>query len=147
MGGIGAGRIDLGSVLWVISLGGHMHDRVVGVFEDLTTAEEAGSALVAEGVEADRVTVKRVLQPTHRGIADSDTVHSLIHAPPIREGDRTSEDAGTVILVVDMIDPSDEPDDESKTLDIHDNDQLMSALERLGATDTQVVEATPGLDL
>lgn len=125
-----------------------MHDRVVGVFENLTTASEAESDLVSSGLEPERVTVKRVLQPTHRGISDSEAVHSLIHAPPIREGDRTSDDAGTVIIVVDMIDEADGRDEpEAGELDPHDNDAILGALERLGASDAHVVEATPGLDL
>ena len=128
-----------------------MHDRVVGVFEDLATAEEAEANLVSSGVDAQRVTVKRVLQPTHRGFSDSEAVHSLIHAPPIREGDRTSDDAGTVILIVEMLDQADDSEEETQSdmgdFDTNDNDAVLGALERLGATDTHVVEATPGLDL
>lgn len=128
-----------------------MNDRVVGVFEDRASADNAMSRLVASGVEQARMTVKRVLQPGHRGLSDSDKVHDLIHAPEIHEGDTTSQDAGTVILVVDMAerpegsDAEQEADDDG--LDSHDNAAVMRALDRLGATDTHVVEATPGLDL
>ena len=110
-------------------------------------AEDALSELVDSGIPDERVTVKRVLQPTHRGFANSETVHSLIHAPEIREDDHTSEEAGTVILVVEMAEePSGEQEPETGDLD-HDHRAVMQRMEELGATETQLVEATPGLDL
>lgn len=128
-----------------------MNDRVVGVFGDRSVADKAKSDLVAWGVEEDRMTVKRVLQPGHRGFSDSDTVHALIHAPEIREGDTTLRDAGTVILIVEVIERPEESEDQpgrdSGGLDPYDGAALIGALDQLGATDTHVVEATPGLDL
>jgi hypothetical protein len=126
-----------------------MNDRVVGVFDDLAVAEEAASELSASGVEPGRVTVRRVLQPGHRGFSNSETVHALIHAPVIREGDKASGDAGTVILVVEMVNPPEEAEGEQpdNRLDSYDSSALMEALGDLGATGTHVVEATPGLDL
>lgn len=124
-----------------------MQDRVVGVFEDQETAEDALSELVDSGIPKERMTVKRVLQPTHRGFANSDTVHSLIHAPEIREDDHTFEDAGTPILIVEMAEGlADEEDSETGDL-AHDEEAVMRRMEELGATETQLIEATPGLDL
>lgn len=131
-----------------VSLHTDMNDRVVGIFDDLAEAEKAASDLSASGVEPERVTVKRVLQPGHRGFSDSETVHALIHAPVIREGDTASQDAGTVILVVEMVDrPEGGQQPDTDRLDSYDNSAVMKALEKLGATETDVVEATPGLDL
>lgn len=128
-----------------------MNDRVVGIFEDRPAADKAKSDLVSSGVEENRVTVKRVLQPGHRGLSDPDTVHALIHAPEIHEDDTLQDDAGTVILVVDMIEQPEESDDQPQPdaggLDSYDSASLIRALDELGATDTHVVEATPGLDL
>lgn len=137
-----------------------MNDRVLGVFEDRATAAKAMSDLAAMGVEPQRMTVKRVLQPGHRGFSNSDTVHSLIHAPPIEDSDPVSEDAGTIILIVEMVErPEDDDRDTEPTgdeetgqtafrgLDCYDNAAIMRALEQLGGTDTRVVEATPPLDL
>lgn len=128
-----------------------MNDRVFGVFEDRPAAEEAMSTLDASEVAADRMTVKRVLAPTHRGFANSETVHSLIHAPQITEDDRTSEEAGTVILIVEMLEEPDEDSEDnpaSVTGDLrYDSEEVMRRLDELGATETQLVPATPGLDL
>ena len=124
-----------------------MRDRVVGVFEDQETAEDALSELVDSGIPDERVTVKRVLQPTHRGFANSETVHSLIHAPEIREDDHTSEEAGTVILVVEMAEEAAEEQEPGPGNLAHDDGAVMRRLEELGATETQLVPATPGLDL
>ena len=127
------------------------NDRVVGVFEDRAAADKAKSDLVAWGVEETRMTVKRVLQLGHRGFSDSDTVHALIHAPELRESDTTLKDAGTVILIVEVIerpeDSEDQPDPDSGGLDPYDGAALIGALDQLGAADTHIVEATPGLDL
>lgn len=93
------------------------------------------------------MTIKRVLQPGHRGFANSETVHSLIHSPEVHEGDHVTDDAGTVILIVEMVeDLEDEDHDDVHVLD-HDNEAVMRELEELGATETHVVEATPPLDL
>lgn len=123
-----------------------MQDRVVGIFEDQASAESAHSKLHASGVELERMTIKRVLQPAHRGFANSETVHSLIHSPEIHEGDHVSDDAGTVILIVEMVEEPEDEDQERSALD-HDNEAVMQKLEELGATETDVVEATPPLDL
>lgn len=101
--------------------------------------------LEGSGVRPDRMTVKRVLQPGHRGFANSETVHSLIHSPEIHEGDHVSDDAGTLFIIVEMVE-QDEDDGEGHVLD-HDNEAVMRELEELGATETHVVEATPPLDL
>ena len=90
------------------------------------------------------MTVKQVLQPGHRGFANSETVHSLIHSPEVHEGDHVSADAGTVILIVEMLE--DEDRDDTRSFD-HDNGAVMRELEGLGASETHVVEATPPLDL
>lgn len=127
-----------------------MNDRVVGVFDDLAAAEGAASELSASGVGPERLAVRRVLQPGHRGFSNSETVHALIHAPVIREGDKASEDAGTVILVVEMVEPPEEPEGGQRPdtgFDSYDSSAVMRALENLGATDTDVAQATPGLDL
>ena len=124
-----------------------MQDRVVGVFEDRETAEDALLELRDSGIPDERLTVKRVLQPTHRGFANSDTVHSLIHAPEIREDDHTSEDAGTIILIVEMAEEPDEEQEPVKGDLAHDHQAVTQRLEDLGATETELVPATPGLDL
>lgn len=125
-----------------------MQDRVVGVFEDRAAAEEAMRDLHTSGVEDGRMKVKRVLLFPHRGFANSKTVHSLIHAPEIADDDTTSEDAGTVILIVEMVGHSEDSEDGSPSNDLdHDSEAVMRRLDDLGATETQLVEATPGLDL
>jgi hypothetical protein len=124
-----------------------MQDRAVGLFEDEGAAETAREALVASGVDPDRMTIKRVLQPGHRGFANSETVHSLIHSPEVHEGDHVSDDAGTVILIVEMVSQSGDEDQSDAHVFDHDNEAVMEELEELGATETHVVEATPPLDL
>lgn len=123
-----------------------MNDRVLGVFDDEEAAHEAVDALAAAGVERKRLTVERVLGPDHRGLGDSDKVHSLLHAPRIEEDEPVADDAGTVILVVDM---ADRPDGmlADSPFDVYDNEAMEAHLETLGATETRTVEATPGLDL
>ena len=122
-----------------------MNDRAVGLFEDESTAERARDDLVASGVESNRLTVKRVLKPGHRGLGSSETVHSLIHSPEIHDDDHVWDDAGTVILIVEMAEES-ETGGQAGVLD-NDNDAVMRKLEELGATETHIVEATPPLDL
>lgn len=124
-----------------------MQDRVVGIFEDQAGAESALSKLQASGIDSGRMTVKRVLQPGHRGFANSETVHSLIHSPEVHEGDHVSDDAGTIILIVEMVEQPDDEDQERGAGPDHDNEAVMAALEEFGATETHVVEATPPLDL
>jgi hypothetical protein len=124
-----------------------MQDRVVGVFEDEAGAETSMASLVASGVDPDRLTIKRVLQPGHRGFANSETVHSLIHSPEVHEGDYVSDEAGTVILIVEMVPRPEDDEREADTRLDHDNEAVMLKLEELGASETHVVEATPPLDL
>ncbi len=105
------------------------------------------------GMDSARMTVKRVLQLGHRGLGNSGMVHSLVHAPDIYETDTVTDDTGTVILVVDAPvhegeDGQDDPEpSEVDALDARNVEGVMIALERLGATDTQLIPATPGLDL
>lgn len=117
-----------------------MNDRIVGIFEDRARADQAQAELVARGIDSSRSTVRHVLAMSHRGVSGVDRVHDLIHAPEIREEDTVSDDAGTLVLVVDV----------PAALDGATNDEreeILDSLERMGATETYVVEATPGLDL
>lgn len=118
-----------------------MNDRVVGIFEDLSKAHGAKDRLITSGVDPERVEVKRVLKPGHRGLTEAaNKVHDLIHAPEFPENQTWSDEAGTVILVVDVAaSPEGELQEESA--------EMMESLERLGATETYVVEPPPGLDL
>lgn len=121
-----------------------MNDRVFGIFTDQATANRAADELAAIGVARERIRVERVLEPDHRGLNETQRVHSIIHAPRIEDDDPVADDAGTVVLVVEMIEPG---EDESSGDDVFDNEAMMSRLGALGATETSVVEATPGLDL
>ena len=117
------------------------------MFEDESAAEAARESLVGSGIEPDRLTVKRVLQPGHRGFTNSETVHSLIHAPEVHEGDHVSDDAGTVIVIVEMVEETEDEDHEKENPLDHDNEAVLAELEQLGASETHIVEATPPLDL
>lgn len=118
-----------------------MNDRVVGIFEDLAKANQAQERLIGSGVDPIRTEVKRVLKPGHRGLSPAaDKVHDLIHSPEFPQNETWSDTAGTVILIVEVpASPAGELEDESA--------RVMESLERLGATETYVVEPTPGLDL
>lgn len=117
-----------------------MNDRVVGIFEDRAEADQAQADLVAGGIDPSRTTVRHVLAMGHRGVSEVDRVHDLIHAPEIREENTVSDDAGTLVLVVDVPASQDGATDDERQ-------EILDALERLGATETYVVKATPGLDL
>lgn len=126
-----------------------MNDRIVGIFEDRPTAEGAARYLADSGVDSSRMTVKRVLPTGHRGLGNSDKVHSLLYAPEIYEEETMMDDTGTVILIVDVPVGADSASVTNATgeLDAGNVQGLMSALERLGSTDIQLIPPTPGLDL
>jgi hypothetical protein len=124
----------------------YMNDRVFGIFTDEETARDAVDKLAASGVARSRLQVERVLASDHRGLGERGTVHSLIHAPRIEGDDNVAADAGTIILIVEMTERLEAPSPEGG-FDVHDNPAIENWLVNLGATDTRVVKATPGLNL
>jgi hypothetical protein len=116
-----------------------MNDRLFGTFEDKRTAQRAIESLVDGGIGRDRVELKRVIEQERRGLTDTDRVHSLIHAPTIDDSNPVADDSGTLIVIVEVAEG-----DEAEGYGV---DGMAAEMKRLGATETQLVRATPGLDL
>lgn len=110
-----------------------MLDSVIGVFDDRDTARRALEALREDGWPVDRVALKRVLEMSYRGFDDSEAATSLMHAPEVPESAPLADDEGIPIVIV-------------RTEREH-VDAAVGTLQRSGAAETRVVEATPPLDL
>ena len=111
-----------------------MKDTVVGVFEDRDTGSRALEGLLRDGWQTDQVSVRRVLLANYRGFGDDGAAYRLMHAPPMPWDSTVSDDAGVVIVVVDVGDD--------------DNPQLAEArLRKSEASDIRMIEGTPPLDL
>lgn len=111
-----------------------MKDTVVGVFEDREAASTALDGLMKDGWDSDQVSMRRVLVADYRGFGDDEAVYELMHAPEVPWDSTVREDAGVVIVVVDV------GEDE--------NPQLAEVrFKNSGASDVRTVEGTPPLDL
>lgn len=111
-----------------------MKDTVVGVFESRDAASDAIDGLMKDGWDSEQVAMRRVIAADYRGFGDDEAVYDLMHAPEMPWDTTMDEDAGVVIVVVDVGD--------------EDNPQLAEArFKNSGASDVRVVEGTPPLDL
>ena len=110
-----------------------MLDSVIGVFDDREDAHRALEGLREEGWPAGDIAMKRVQRMPLRGLVDSDKAHSLMYAPEVPDSAPLAEDKGVSIVIVKVE---------------HDRvDEAVDALARGGAGETQVVEATPPIEL
>lgn len=110
-----------------------MLDSVIGLFEDRESARAALDQLEGDGWRVDRISMKRVRKMSYRGFADSEKAHSLMHAPEVPDSAPLAEDEGIPLVIVKV-----------------ERDHVETArddLGRAGAVETQVVEATPPIEL
>ena len=111
-----------------------MKDTIVGIFEDREAGSKALEGLMRDGWDAGQVSVRRVLSADYRGLGDGGAAHDLMHAPPMPWDSTVKDDAGVVIVVVDVRED--------------DNPQLAEArLRKSEASDIHMVDGTPALDL
>jgi hypothetical protein len=110
-----------------------MLDSVIGVFDDREDARRALDGLKDDGWPVADISMKRVRRMPYRGLADSEKAHSLMYAPEVPDSAPLAEDEGIPLVIVKV-----ERDRVGEAVE---------ALSRAGADETQVVEATPPIDL